>query len=179
MRRNTRKSKEIQENYEFPVGTGDLEIQLKTGAISYHAVGNHDVFEHLGVNANDILIYRHCSKVDEDQLAIWTEVDTGSYNLGFCYDNFGDITIHNKAERCARYKKKEIKLKGAVVGVIRAYNALNSDDTSLDCEESEINISCSKCKREATGDKKFLRAEGWEIKGDETICLSCDLKKGF
>ena len=132
-----------------------------------------DSLKEYGINDNDCVIVQKTTEYDENQLTAWVLVGPQNKSglIGFAYDNFGDISIQLSLG-IQRFKRRKIKLKGVVVGIVRCVSPKQEDTGTTD----EITAVCDQCKKQLTATREFIKAQGWKLKENETICLHCDLK---
>lgn len=178
MRKKATKQTEEKKPYQFPINERAFDTQRRTGEITLINIGDTESYEHLGINANDMLMIKQTQENDESQLSFWLILNTINCQMGFAFDNFGDISIHDGKGNFRRYKKKAVRMIGVVVGVVKPFGVQTSVEAAEESDagaKDEITLTCSKCGKEMTGTKKFLRAQGWEIKGDNSLCVKCDL----
>lgn len=176
MKNNTGKNAAAQDLRKLPTDRDDLVKDLNAGKLRFYNMENDSKFVHLGINPFDIVIVYLTNQINENQLCVWDFTD--GYDIAFGYDNFGDTTLHNDKDWFKRYSKREnARCEGIVVGVIKSFNAENPQNLFLPKSE-EIAAVCDKCKREMTETPEFIKSQGWELKENETVCLSCDLFGG-
>lgn len=76
-----------------------------------------DLLEQSRIFKGDTLIVAPVKSWDEENLYVW-QTPSGK-TAKYAYDNFGDITLHNKAGWQQRFKAHQIKCLGKVIRVER------------------------------------------------------------
>ncbi|MFN2390481.1 MAG: hypothetical protein ABR566_00790 [Pyrinomonadaceae bacterium] len=181
MRKNTENQQIKQKPFQFPDGSSKFVAQINEGEIDFCRMNGQEDFVHLGINVNDTLLFNKSKELNENQLTIWWLVKEEICDVGFAFDNFGDITLHNGTgfydeDSFRHYKKKEVRLLGVVIGVIKPFDAQNLEKSKPG--SGEITAVCVRCKKQLTGTPEFIKSEGWELEKDKQICLTCDLFEG-
>lgn len=138
---------------------------------------NSDALSKYGVFRKDLLFYKSSHTAEENQLSVWES--KGKWEVGFAFNNFGDISIYLPGYEVRRFKKREINILGVVVGVIRFSNYLLEDstehETTEEKDEALMTAVCKECKSQLAGTRDFLKKMGWRIKKDFQLCVHCDL----
>lgn len=135
----------------------------------YFSEKGSDSLNALGINPGDFVIVLKGSELIEGQLTMWEDSE-GDSLYGFYFDNFGDIGL-DYLVGCDTYPKKSLKFIGTIVGSLKHINPQNPNSAFA----KELTYVCDKCGEKLSGSVEFVRAQGWETKGDETVCLKCDL----
>jgi hypothetical protein len=78
-----------------------------------------DSLAHIGILHGDILVVKITDKRTEENLCVW-ETPNGR-TAKFSYENFGEMTLHNKADWSQSWKLDEIKLFGVVIRMERDF----------------------------------------------------------
>jgi hypothetical protein len=175
MKKNTEEQQKEQESFKLPHELIGIANLINAGKLGYRSADSDDRYKHLGINPFDILIYRATKENDENQITVW-DYDDDTYNYGFAYENFGDITIHNKAGYFTSQPSNKLKLLGVVVGIIKPYDAEKLGELKPLTGE-EITAVCDGCRKQLTGTPEFIKKSGWEIEPKQ-LCLTCDLFGG-
>ncbi len=167
-----------EEISRIPTIGSEFEKQVKADKL-FCVRAFDDEFKHLGINADDLVIYRLADSYDEEQLTIWESTSKSKkqfLDFGFAFENFGDISLSDGDGRFARYKKTHMRLVGEIVGILKSFDARNPNLQPK--EPEEIIAVCGKCKKETTGTPEFIKSQGWELEENEALCLTCDLYGG-
>jgi hypothetical protein len=175
-KKNTETQPKAQETFKLPNELSEICNLINAGQLGYKSADSDERYKHLGINPFDILIYRITKENDENQITVWDYVDDNAYNYGFAYENFGDITIHNKAEYFTSQPSNKLKLLGVVVGIVKPYDAEKLGELKPQTGE-EITAVCADCRKQLTGTPEFIKKSGWEIEPKQ-LCLTCDLYGG-
>jgi hypothetical protein len=177
MKKNTEAQQETQQTANF--FDNDYELIEFIRRASAEEVCTYtkqsDSLESIGIYEDDKLIVRNVKKNDENQITLWHHKEEG-YLIGYAYDNFGDISI-NYLCGVERHKRKDIQLIGVVVGIVKRFDARNPNLNSRQ-HLAEITAVCAECRKQISGTEKFIKAEGWELKKDKAVCITCDLFGG-
>lgn len=78
-----------------------------------------DSLAHIGIFHGDLLIVKITDKHTEKDLYVWETPNGRTAKFG--YENFGEMTLHNKADWSQSWKLDEIKLFGVVIRMERDY----------------------------------------------------------
>lgn len=172
MKNNTEENKNPRNNYIFPKYTEELAASLSSGKLTIVGITGSSL-ESIGIYPGDGIAIHRTNKIQEDQLTMWDVFDIDDhYITGFAYENFGDISIMRPDKMIIRRRKKDVKLLGVVVGILRDANPPSQYD--VDSRQAEISVICCDCGKTETGSEKFLKAQGWCLK-NKPRCVKCDL----
>lgn len=176
MKKNTKTEQKPQVLFKTGDDINKAISEDRAGFTALTMIG--DAFEEYDIFESDSVYIKKVFEYDESQLTVWKHRD-GTFHLGFAYNNFGDISI-NCLTSIKRYKKREITLVGVVVGTLRSNNNRLKESADLEQEpetkdETEITAVCGECKTQLSGTREFIKKMGWKIKGENQLCLHCDL----
>jgi hypothetical protein len=169
---NTQNTQEITNHFQTTSEVADFFRTADVGDVALYPKQS-DSLESVGIYEDDLLIIRKTKINDENQITLWEHSKEG-YHVGFAYDNFGDISINYLLD-IERFKAKDMRLIGVVVGIIHCYNA--QKPTTIKPTSAEITAVCAECRKEINGTIEFIKKSGWEIEPKQ-ICLACDLFGG-
>jgi hypothetical protein len=173
MRKRKLTEAQIEAKAELP-DDGRLRHRLNLD-LTFFALAGSD-FPAFSVEKGDRLVINRTDQIIESKLMIYEPGDKKSYHVGFLYDNFGDISAISEAGEQFRYGKKEIKIVGVVVGVLKPFDSSRCSPYENVQPTTGLTAVCDECGKTQTGEKKFLKAEGWELNG-KSLCVKCDLGK--
>lgn len=175
-----KKKKQRPQPAEFtlPASGADI-ISLITGNEITFSPITLDYWEPYGIQKGDILVVHRAETFAEDKPSVWLAANEEHTLVGYAFDNFGDISVHQPCGKIIRYKKREArKFIGNVVYVIRRFEGASPFEPAAPSVESaaegELTAVCSECKKTETGSRSFLKAQGWKLRGEQ-LCLACDL----
>jgi hypothetical protein len=107
---------------------GDLEIPDNPREISHirqSSLGKEylilqlltNTLEHQGILKNDFLIVNTSAEFKEDVLSAFQTPD--GITIGFAYENFDDVAVHNQNGKLIRFPAKNVKHIGVVCRIER------------------------------------------------------------
>lgn len=131
-----------------------------------------DAIAHFNIFTGDDVHVQKTKEWNENSLYVWETPDGQIIRLA--YENFDDITLHNKNGWIKRYPKKKVKLIGEVTGV---YKKIETEEKE-EIEPEQITLVCDGCEVKIKGTREFIKGMGWQLgenSGRKPLCLNCDL----
>jgi hypothetical protein len=172
-----RKQRTQPTEFIFPAKGADIISLIIEKNINFHNVSG-DYLKPYGINKGDIIVAHHAETYAEDKPSLWFLSDEKYLVIGFAFDNFGDISICQPDGTVIRYKKRQAQFCGNAVYIIRSLDVLSPFETVEPAaerpSEDELTAVCSECEKTETGSRRFLKAQGWKLKGEQ-LCVACDL----
>ena len=166
--RKTKNAEQI-ETPELPTEGKELFAKIATEKACFIKVIGDGVF---GLSDGDFLIVEETNTLHENALSAFLVPDSEHYEMGYGYDNFGDLAYFDGAET-QRFKKGKAQIVGVVIGVVKPIGRQFYAPT--ESESKELTFTCDECKKTIFGTREFVESLGWKLQ-DEHLCLNCDLK---